>query len=185
MIAKLTLATALIAALPLAARSCAMDARASAGSANPSPICNIGGTANKVGKIGLTTEQIRNAVIVIRVAVERDLPWRAAVIGIATTLQESYLDNSVVGDDGTAFGIFQQRPVSGWGTVATATNPEAAAGKFYSRLVKVKRWQTRPLTEAAQAVQRSAYPNAYAKHENKAEVIVAKLAPRACKEAGR
>ncbi|MEV1003380.1 hypothetical protein [Nonomuraea sp. NPDC050202] len=182
MIAKLTLATVAIVALPATASSCKAVANAGGGAVPFSPLC--GDPAPK-GKLGLTDAQARNATTVIRVAIKRDLSRRAAVIGIATTLQESYLDNSVVGDNGTAFGIFQQRPVSGWGTVATATDPEVAAGKFYSRLVKVKRWDTRPLTEAAQAVQRSAFPNAYAKHEAKAEWIVAKLAPRACKEAGQ
>ncbi|TYB71280.1 hypothetical protein FXF51_02275 [Nonomuraea sp. PA05] len=184
MIAKRALAVVGIATLPLATSACKPPAAGE--TATPSSaICKVGGTANEIGKIGLNKKQTRNAVIVIRVAVERDLPRRAAVIGIATTLQESYLDNGVVGDDGTAFGIFQQRPVSGWGTVETATTPEVAAGKFYDQLVKVKRWKKRPLTEAAQAVQRSAYPNAYAKHEDEAEQIVAKLTPRACKEAGR
>jgi cell wall-associated NlpC family hydrolase len=52
-------------------------------------------------------------------------------------------------------------------------NPDYAAGQFYERLLRVPNWQTLPLTQAAQAVQRSAYPDAYAKHEARAAAIVA------------
>ncbi|MEV4078927.1 hypothetical protein AB0J43_01370 [Nonomuraea fuscirosea] len=171
MIAKITLATVVIAALPLTAK-CAPDAQAS--QAIPSNC-----------RAGLTTGQAANARAVLQVADEMKyggelgLPERAKVIAIATTLQESNLNRNAIGDGGAAVGVFQQHPH--WGR--NRTDPAASAKRFYSRLVKVPRWRTRPLTEAAQAVQRSAYPNAYAKHEPKAERIVAKLA--ACKEAGR
>ena len=47
-----------------------------------------------------------------------------------------------------------------------------AAGKFYQKLLAVAGWQQVPLTEAAQAVQRSAFPDAYAKHEPDATLVV-------------
>lgn len=130
-------------------------------------------------KLGLSSEQLANAKVVVDTATDLGLPRRAAVIGVATTLQESWLKNSVVGDHGHAFGIFQQHPQHGWGTHAQVTNPRHAARSFYSRLVKVKDWQDKPLTVAAQAVQRSAFPDAYAKHEPRAEKIVAALSSRA------
>jgi cell wall-associated NlpC family hydrolase len=59
------------------------------------------------------------------------------------------------------------------GTPAQIMNPEYAAGAFYTALRKVPGWETMPLTQAAQRVQRSAYPDAYSKHEARATAIVA------------
>ncbi|MEW1842639.1 hypothetical protein AB0392_32245 [Nonomuraea angiospora] len=161
MITKVTLATLAIAALPMAATSrCAPEANA-AGNAVPGKSC----------RAGLTSSQAANARAVLRVADDMGLPERAKVIAIATTLQESDLDETTVGDGGKAVGVFQQHPH--WGP--RRTDPATSARRFYTRLVKVPRWKSRPLTEAAQAVQRSAFPNAYAKHEPRAERIVATL----------
>jgi cell wall-associated NlpC family hydrolase len=98
------------------------------------------------------------------------------VIATATALQESGLIN--LGDlgpdnDHDSLGLFQQRPSMGWGTPAQLKNPEYAAVAFYTALRTVTGWQTLPLTEAAQRVQRSAYPDAYSKHETRAAAIVA------------
>jgi hypothetical protein len=68
-------------------------------------------------------------------------------------------------------GLFQQRPSQGWGTEAQVQDPRYAAGKFFDTLVKVKNWETRPLTEAAQAVQRSGFPNAYAGWEPRSAAL--------------
>jgi cell wall-associated NlpC family hydrolase len=87
------------------------------------------------------------------------------VIAIATALQESTLRNLENAVDHDSLGLFQQRPSQGWGTREQILDPVYASNSFYNRLVRVPNWQTRPLTEAAQAVQRSAYPNAYAKWE--------------------
>ncbi|MFG1879296.1 C40 family peptidase [Sphaerisporangium sp. NPDC049003] len=125
----------------------------------------------------LDREQSAHARIIVKTARASGLPQRAAVIAIATALQESDLKNNAVGGRGTSFGIFQQTPVNGWGTKAQVTNPHYAARKFFSALVKVKGWQSSPLTVAAQKVQKSAYPNAYARHEGRAVKIVAALWP--------
>jgi len=64
-------------------------------------------------------------------------------------------------------------------------DPHYAAGKFYQKLLAVPRWQAMPLTEAAQAVQRSAHPNAYAKHEQAATALVNSITGgQACVEVG-
>jgi hypothetical protein len=162
---KTVLACAVVAALPLAADACTADAQV-----RPAK----GGVCGS----GLNREQAANAAAVIRVADDMGLPERATVIAIATTLQESDLNADEVGDGGQAIGVFQQHPH--WGR--NRTDPAASAKRFYSRLVQVSRWNTRPLTEAAQSVQKSAYPNAYAKHEARATRIVAKLTSPACKE---
>jgi murein DD-endopeptidase MepM/ murein hydrolase activator NlpD len=109
------------------------------------------------------------------------------VIAVATALQESNLHNlPYLGarNDHDSIGLFQQRPSQGWGTPTQLLDPEYAAGKFYQKLVTVKDWELLPLTVVAQAVQRSAFPNAYAKHEPLATEIVNLLADGAARGAG-
>ena len=103
------------------------------------------------------------------------LPPRAWVIAIATSMQESQLKN--IGDLGDAndhdsLGLFQQRPSSGWGTPDQLTNPQYAATAFYKGLIDVKGYDKMPLTDAAQAVQVSAFPDHYAKWETAAGHMV-------------
>jgi hypothetical protein len=138
------------------------------GAASACPLPATGGSAT-----GYDTEQLRNAAVIVQVATQRWLPARAAVIAVATALQESNLYNSDQATDQDSLGLFQQRPSRGWGTPQQLLDPEYAAGKFYDKLLTVSNWQTLPLTVAAQAVQRSAYPDAYAKHEPDATAIVA------------
>ncbi|MBN6050782.1 C40 family peptidase, partial [Nonomuraea sp. RK-328] len=141
----------------------------------PSTACSYtSGSPRAAGtrKLDLPADRWANAKAIVETAQDLRLPKRAAVIGVATALQESALDNAVVGDHGRAFGIFQQHPEHGWGSRAEVTDPRHAAKAFFSRLVKVKDWDTKPLPLAAQAVQRSALPDAYAQHESRAERIV-------------
>jgi len=123
----------------------------------------------------LTAEQTSNAATIVQVGQSMKVPVRGWVVAIATALQESNLIN--LGDLGSrndhdSLGLFQQRPSMGWGTPEQIMNPQYAAGKFYEALLRVPGWQTMPVTEAAQRVQRSAFPNAYAKHEQRATAIV-------------
>lgn len=123
----------------------------------------------------LTEEQIDNAVIIVEVGHELGVPPRGWVIAVATALQESGLRNlGHLGErnDHDSLGLFQQRPSQGWGTPEQILDPRYAATAFYQRLLTVEGWQTMPLTQAAQAVQRSAYPDAYARHEPLAVAIV-------------
>lgn len=122
---------------------------------------------------GLSDEQARNAGVIVAVGQRLGVPVRGWVIAIATALQESDLINRTVATDHDSLGLFQQRPSQGWGTPQQVTDPTYAATTFYERLVRVPGWLTLPLTEAAQAVQKSAYPDAYAKHEVRAATIVA------------
>lgn len=118
----------------------------------------------------VTPEQAGNAAIIATTAERRDLPLRAAVIAIATAMQESKLKNLSYGDR-DSLGLFQQRPSSGWGTEEEILDPVYASRAFYKALVKVDGWQDMSLTEAAQEVQRSAYPDAYAQHEEQAQLL--------------
>jgi hypothetical protein len=101
---------------------------------------------------------------------------RSAVIAVATAMQESTLENLNYGDR-DSLGLFQQRPSAGWGTPAQITNPFYAADAFLHALAAYQAadpgWATQPLYEAAQGVQGSAFPYAYAQWENQAAHIVA------------
>lgn len=124
------------------------------------------------------TDQLHNAAVIVTVGARRDIPIRGQVIAVAAAMQESNLRNlGFLGDrnDHDSLGLFQQRPSQGWGTPEQIMNPEYAAGKFYDKLLTVPGWQGMTLTQAAQAVQRSAYPDAYAKHEPDATAIAAML----------
>jgi hypothetical protein len=120
-------------------------------------------------------DQSTNAVIIVRVGAQLRVPRRGWVIAVATAIQESGLRNlGNLGDrnDHDSLGLFQQRPSQGWGTPAQLTDPVYAATAFYRALLRVPDWSTLPLTQAAQAVQRSAYPDAYARHERAAAALV-------------
>jgi hypothetical protein len=125
-------------------------------------------------RVEITPEQAGNAATIAAVAVQRGLPTRAATIAIATALQESKLRNLRYGDRDSV-GLFQQRPSQGWGTIEQILNPVYASNAFYDKLVKVKSYLTRPLTEVAQEVQRSGAPTAYAQHEDEAQALAAAL----------
>jgi hypothetical protein len=122
-----------------------------------------------------TAEQMRNARAIVAVGQKLELPPRAWVIAVATALQESTLHNyGHLGkrNDHDSLGLFQQRPKMGWGTPEQVTNPEYAATRFYKKLIKQKKWREVALTVAAQRVQISGYPKAYAKWEKQAGEII-------------
>jgi hypothetical protein len=122
----------------------------------------------------LDPEQAGNAAVIAAVAVRRGLPGRAATIGIATAMQESKLVN-LPGGDRDSIGLFQQRPSQGWGTPAQIRDPVYASNAFYDVLVKVEGYENLPITKAAQTVQRSAFPTAYADHEPEARILASTL----------
>ncbi|MEU5725276.1 hypothetical protein [Micromonospora sp. NPDC047738] len=134
------------------------------------------GVQGAQSKITLNDEQTANAKAIIAATKKAGLPERAAVISIATSLQESKLENlGHLGDanDHDSLGLFQQRPSSGWGTPEQITNPEYATTAFLKGLKQIDGWQDMPLTKAAQTVQVSAYPDAYAQWEQQAADLVA------------
>ncbi|WP_425245248.1 heavy metal transporter [Streptomyces sp. NEAU-NA10] len=119
-------------------------------------------------------EQAVNAATIAAVGTNRGMPERAVTIALATALQESALRNLDHGDR-DSLGLFQQRPSQGWGTAREVTDPAYAANIFYEHLAKVRDYTELPLTVAAQRVQRSGYPEAYAKHEPDATLLAAAL----------
>jgi hypothetical protein len=124
--------------------------------------------------VRLDLEQARNAALIAAVATSRDLPARAITIALATAYQESDLRNLDHGDR-DSLGLFQQRPSQGWGSAEQVQDPTYAANAFYDALVKVTAYRNLPITQAAQAVQRSGFPDAYADHEADARVVASAL----------
>ena len=120
----------------------------------------------------LDSAQLANAEIIYDVSVTLGLPQRAAVIAEATALQESSLINRP-GGTSDSLGLFQQRPSKGWGTPAQIMQPVYAATRFYQALTTIPGWQSLPLTDAAQAVQHSDAPDAYARWESLADALAA------------
>lgn len=119
-------------------------------------------------------EQAENAALITSVAIQRGMPARAASIALATAYQESELYNIDYGDRDSV-GLFQQRPSQGWGSVEQLTDPVYATNAFYDALAKVEGYDTMEITVAAQEVQRSAFPDAYADHEQDARALASAL----------
>lgn len=126
------------------------------------------------GEVTLDSVQMANAATITAVGIRRAMPERGVVIALATALQESKLENLGTGDRDSV-GLFQQRPSQGWGTTENIQDPRYAADRFYSALNRVKGWQQMRVTDAAQRVQRSAYPNAYQKWADESVVLAKAL----------
>lgn len=122
----------------------------------------------------LQPEPMNNAAIIAAVGVKQGLPSHAVTVALATALQESKLRN-LSGGDRDSIGLFQQRPSQGWGTPDQLQDPVYSATEFYKKLAKLDNWQTIPITEAAQAVQRSGAPDAYAQWEDEATALTGAL----------
>ncbi|MFM6963858.1 MAG: LysM peptidoglycan-binding domain-containing protein [Micrococcales bacterium] len=123
----------------------------------------------------LSDEMSANAKQIIDIGRSLDVPDYGIVIALATAMQESSLRNVAFGDRDSV-GLFQQRPSAHWGTKQQIMNVDYATAAFFGGassptrgvargLLDIHGWQNLPLTEAAQAVQISAHPAAYAKWE--------------------
>lgn len=130
----------------------------------------------------LQGEQVSNAAIIIAEGKKANIPQFGWVVALATALQESGIRMLKHGDRDSR-NMFQQRPSSGWGTIDELDDPHLATRAFYGvaahtanrGLVDVKDWQSKSVATAAQAVQVSAFPSAYAKWEAAARAIVQQL----------
>ena len=129
------------------------------------------GAAGSYGKIKLNAEQLRNAAAIMSTGKSMGASQRDLIVAIMTAMQESTLRNLNYGD-ADSLGLFQQRPSQGWGTPQQIMNPNYAAGKFFKSLFGVKNRDKLSLAQEAQAVQRSAFPDAYAKWEAMARAVV-------------
>ena len=118
----------------------------------------------------LDLDQAHYTSIIVGVSVRRGLPARAATIAMATVYQETDIRNLDYGDRDSV-GLFQQRPSQGWGTEEQIMDPYYSTNKFYDALVKIDGWRRGDITEMAQRVQRSGFPDAYRDHEADARVL--------------
>jgi hypothetical protein len=135
-------------------------------------------TVDASGRVTLDYDQMANAATVTAVGVRLDMPDQAVVVALATALQESELRNLPHlgdGNDHDSVGLFQQRPSQGWGSADEIADPRYAAERFYRALGQVEGWQEMRVTDAAQRVQRSAYPEAYEQWADDANVLATAL----------
>jgi len=176
--AIVTLVLGCVAALGLAGGGLALAACAA-----PMTATDRGGTIPRTAWPAMGTwssEQVTNAAIIAAVGQQLHVPPRGWVIAVATAIQESSLRNLGhlgTNNDHDSLGLFQQRPSQGWGTPEQILDPVYAATQFYTRLLRVPGWQDLPLAVAAQRVQVSAFPKAYAKWEYEAFAIVRHVGP--------
>lgn len=148
----------------------------------PSPGCVIavvsdtGATSTDPagGAFDLTPEQAGNAATIAAVGSKMGMPDHAVTVALATALQESRLVNLPGGDRDSA-GLFQQRPSQGWGSYDQITDPVYTSTAFYRRLSAQAGWTQLTVTQAAQLVQHSAAPQAYAQWEDEARAIAMAL----------
>lgn len=138
----------------------------------PTGNCNVTVEGHSVD---IDAEQAENASLIAAVAVRRGLPARAISIALATAYQESKLENIDYGDR-DSIGLFQQRPSQGWGTRRQILDPVYSTNAFYDALEKVSGYQDMEITVAAQRVQRSAFPDAYADHESDGRALASAFA---------
>ncbi|MEW1599401.1 NlpC/P60 family protein [Streptomyces sp. NPDC093808] len=123
-----------------------------------------------VDGLDLPAEQVPNAATIVAAGLSLDVPKKGQIIALATAMQESRLRNLNYGDR-DSLGLFQQRPSQGWGSAQQIRDPVYASEQFYKHLLKVDGWQQMTVTQAAQAVQKSGLPDAYAQWENLATAL--------------
>ncbi|MCT9623224.1 LysM peptidoglycan-binding domain-containing protein [Curtobacterium sp. C2H10] len=129
----------------------------------------------------LSVEQRGNAATIVAVGRSLGVSDHGIVIALAAAMQESSLRNLSHGDRDSV-GLFQQRPSQGWGSAAALQDPATAAKRFFTGnpghtrgLLDIAGWSSMNVTTAAQAVQVSAYPKAYAQWEKTAQSLLASL----------
>lgn len=144
-----------------------------------------GGSKGTVSVPGLDdpAEQVSSAKTIQATGVAMGIPARGQIVALATALQESGLRNLTYGDR-DSLGLFQQRPSQGWGTTNEILDPVHASTMFYEALEKVSGWQSLSVTQVAQAVQKSGFPEAYAKWEPLATALQQAIEPLLSKADG-
>lgn len=139
--------------------------------------------SSPVGPEALDQEQLAIAAVIVRVGQQRQLPPRAWQVALQAGMTESRLRNLNYGDRDSV-GIFQMRPSTGWGGVAQLQDVEYQVNAFYGGpdippgnpgLLDVPNWEQRRPGDAAQAVERSAFPDRYHAWEALAATLIGQL----------
>ena len=134
---------------------------------------------------GLDAEQIQNARLIIQIGRELGVSERGIAIALATAMVESWIRNLDWGDR-DSLGLYQQRPSTGWGSPAEIRDASRSIRVFYGGpsdpngnrtrgLLDIRGWEGMGFAQAAQAVQRSAFPDRYAAWEGAAYQWIAAL----------
>lgn len=132
-------------------------------------------TALPARSANLNAKQIENARMIIGIGRELGVPDRGIAIALATAMVESGMRNLDYGDR-DSLGLFQQRPSTGWGTAEQVRDRDRSIRAFYGGagdpngtttrgLLDIPGWQSMAFTDAAQAVQISAFPDRYGQWE--------------------
>jgi hypothetical protein len=124
------------------------------------------------GAFALDTQQAAIAATIAGVAHQQAMSARAVTVAYATAMQESKIHNLAYGDR-DSIGVFQQRPSEGWGPAAKLRDPVYATTKFLQALARVPGYKTKPVYQAAQAVQHSADGYAYVQYQREAASLAA------------
>lgn len=149
------------------------------------------------GSFILTAAQLEHAATMMTVAAQLEVPRQGMLIALTVGLQESTLRNLAnesqpaslelpndgVGSDHDSVGITQARPSAGWGSVEDLMTPSYAWRAFFggdrgpnqgspAGLLDIPDWQQLDPGAAAQRVQVSAYPDAYAEWVAAASAIL-------------
>lgn len=182
---------------------------ATAGALSPSTPTAGGPEASRTSAVlGLSAAQWQHAGEVVSTGQSLGMGPQGIVVALAVVSQESgfrvyandglggdlaadqqgigrsiRLPHDAVGTDHGSLGLFQQQ-WPWWGSMSELMDPGASARKFYEALAGIDSWQMLPVTVAAQQVQRSAYPDAYADDEGIAREIYARLAGTASMSVG-
>ena len=183
--------------------------------AKPTSSCGLGetgpvpnsltATAADGVKIRLDRTQLTHAATIVKVGGRTPGVGRDGVlVALMAALTESSLRmlantsawpqsarfrNDGNGGDHDSLGLFQMRPVAGWGTVAELMNSTYQARAFFGGqdgpnhgsprgLRDIPGWRSLPKGAAAQAVEVSAFPDRYARFEPVAEQILDALTVR-------
>ncbi|MEV6970965.1 hypothetical protein AB0M47_38270 [Hamadaea sp. NPDC051192] len=183
-----SLNTAKAAQVVTATKAPASPAKSAAAKATPKSTATKAATTTAKVKptAGFNQTQMDNAALIVKAGKDLGISEKGQIIAVATAMQESNLYNLAshvvpeslkyahqgTGADYDSVGLFQQRYTTGWGTVKEIMNPSESAKKFYRALQRVPGWQNMAVTVAAQTVQGSAFPDAYAKHQGNATAVV-------------
>ncbi|MCZ4277399.1 C40 family peptidase [Rhodococcoides yunnanense] len=156
------------------------------------PDCTVPGTGEVSGDVGgveggtagLNERQLAIAKQSVAIGEAMGVPEQGILVALATQSQESSFrllantnvpdsfnyPHDGVGSDHLSVNSFQQQ-VTIWGDTPTLMNQVTANRLFYEHLLAVPGWESMPVTVAAQTVQGSAYPDAYADDETLARTL--------------
>jgi LysM repeat protein len=155
----------------------------------PAPASVSAAALIPVATAGLVTpmseEMRQNAQTIVAVGRGAGVSDAGLVVALAAAAQESGLRNVDYGDR-DSLGLFQQRPSAGWGTPEQVMDPVRASLAFFGGasnpnpnvtrgLLDIAGWESMTVTQAAQAVQVSAFPDYYAKWETSAQAWLSQI----------